>query len=200
MAMRRRCFVGWLPAAVLTFVTLGPPDGLRLSADQGAERQFLQSVESYMALRRQLEHQLPPIALSADVDAIQRASDARFAAMRRARAAARPGDIFNAGVAEVYRVRIRHGFTVRGDDASELIEEMNEGGERWRSAVVNGRFSWKTAAATPPHVLAVLPDLPPELQYRFVGPDLVLVDLDASFIVDVLSDVLDLPPQRGHAQ
>ena len=153
-----------------------------------------------MALRRQLEHQLPPFALSADVDAIHRASDARFAAMRRARAAARPGDIFNAGVSELYRVRIRHGFTVRGDDASELIEEMNEGGERWRPAVVNGRFSWKTAAATPAHVLAVLPVLPPELQYRFVGPDLVLVDLDGSFIVDVLPDVLDLPPHRGDAQ
>ncbi len=198
--MRRRCFGGWLPAAVLTIVTLGPPGGVRLSAEPNAERQFLQSVESYMALRRQLEHQLPPFALSADVDAIHRASDARFAAMRRARAAARPGDIFNAGVSELYRVRIRHGFTVRGDDASELIEEMNEGGERWRPAVVNGRFSWKTAAATPAHVLAVLPVLPPELQYRFVGPDLVLVDLDASFIVDVLPDVLDLPPHRGDAQ
>jgi hypothetical protein len=198
--MRRRCFGGWLPAAVLTIVTLGPPGGVRLSAEQGAEQQFLQSVESYMALRRQLEHQLPPIALSADVDAIHRASDAWFAALRRARAAARPGDIFNAGVAELYRVRIRHGFTVRGDDASELIEEMNEGGERWRPAVVNGRFSWKTAAAMPSHVIAVLPGLPPELQYRFVGPDLVLVDLDASFIVDILPDVLDLPPHRGDPQ
>jgi hypothetical protein len=198
--MRQRCFGGWLPAAVLSIVTLGSPEGFRLSAEQGAERQFLQSVESYMALRRQLEHQLPPIALSADVDAIHRASDARFAAMQRARAAARRGDIFNAGVTELYRVRIRHGFAARGHAASELLDEMNEGGERWRRAVVNGRFSWKTAAATPPHVIAVLPGLPPELQYRFVGPDLVLVDLDAGFIVDVLPDVLDLPPHRGAAQ
>jgi hypothetical protein len=198
--MRQRHVMGWFPAAVLTIVTLGPPNGLRLGAEQDAEGQFLQSVESYMALRRQLEHQLPPNAVSPDVDAIKSASHARFAAMRRARADARPGDIFNAGVAELYRVRIRHGFTVRGEGASSaLIKQMNEGGKRVRPAVVNGRFSWKTAAATPPHVLAVLPDLPPELQYRFVGSDLVLVDLDASFIVDVLPDVLDLPPHRGNA-
>ena len=198
--MTRRCLVGFLPAAVIMIVAVGPPAPLRLSAEPNAERQFLQSVESYMALRRRLEHQWPPIAVSADVDAIHRAFDARFAAMRRARADARPGDIFNARVADLYRVRIRHGFSVRSHDASELIEEMNEGGKRWRPAVVNGRFSWKTAAATPAHVLAVLPDLPPELQYRFVGPDLVLVDLDLGLIVDVLPDVLDLPPHRGDAQ
>jgi hypothetical protein len=198
--MTRRCLVGLLPAAVITFVALGLPVPLRLHAEPDPERQFLQSVESYMALRRQLANAWPPVAVSGDIDAIHRASHARFAAMRRARAAARPGDLFNDRVAELYRVRIRQGFSVRGHDASELIQEMNEGGKRWRPAVVNARFSWKTAAATPPHVLAVLPDLPPELQYRFVGPDLVLVDLDLGFIVDVLPDVLDLPPHRGGAQ
>jgi hypothetical protein len=198
--MTRRCLVGLLPAAVITIVALGPPVPLRLSAEPDPERQFLQSVDSYMALRRQLAHAWPPVAISADVDAIHRASHARFAAMRRARASARPGDIFNDRVADLYRVRIRHGFSVRGHDVSELIQEMNEGGKHWRPASVNGRFSWKTAAATPPHVLAVLPDLPPELQYRFVGPDLVLLDLDLGFIVDVLPDVLDPPPLRGDAQ
>ena len=71
---------------------------------------------------------------------------------------------------------------------------MNEDGERCRPAVVNGRFSWRTAAATPPYVLAVLPTLPGELQYRFVGPDLVLVDIAANFIIDVLPDALDVAP------
>jgi hypothetical protein len=198
--MTPRCLVGLLPAAVITFVALGPPVPLQLNAEPNAERQFLQAVESYMVLRRQLAHQWPPVATSGDVDAIRRASDAQFASMRSARADARPGDLFNPRVADLYRVRIRHGFAVRGHDAAELIEEMNEGGKRWRPAVVNGRFSWKTAAATPSHVLAVLPDLPPELQYRFVGPDLVLVDLDLGFIVDVLPDVLDLSPHRGDAQ
>jgi len=36
----------------------------------------------------------------------------------------------------------------------------------------------------------VLPALPPELQYRMVGRDLVLVDVHASLIVDILPQAL----------
>ena len=56
--------------------------------------------------------------------------------------------------------------------------------------LVNGAFSWRTAVPTPPCVLAVLPPLPDELQYRFVGRDLVLVDIEANLIVDVLPEAI----------
>ena len=39
-------------------------------------------------------------------------------------------------------------------------------------------------------MFTVLPVLPDELQYRFVERDLVLVDIDADLVVDVLSDAL----------
>lgn len=197
--MTRRWSVGLLPAAVITIVTLGPPGPLRLSAEPDPERQFLRSVESYVTLRQQVERRFPPVEVSVDVDTVQRATDARLAAIRHARSGAQTGDIFNARVTELFRARIRQSFAIRAHDVSELIDEMNEGGSRWLPAVVNGRFSWKTAVATPPHVIAVLPDLPPDLQYRFVGPDLVLVDIRASIIVDILPRALDLPPPRiGH--
>jgi hypothetical protein len=44
----------------------------------------------------------------------------------------------------------------------------------------------------PAAVIAALPELPPELQYRFVGADLVLVDIGAGLVVDVLRGAL--PP------
>ena len=135
--------------------------------------------------------------MTVDGQEIQRAVETRAAAIRRTRARARVGDIFNAGVTELFRVRIREAFAVRGHDAVELIDEMNEDGARWKPAVVNGRFSWRTAVATPPYVLAVLPTLPGELQYRFVGPDLVLVDIVANFIIDVLPGALDVEPSNG---
>jgi hypothetical protein len=37
-----------------------------------------------------------------------------------------------------------------------------------------------------PAVLQALPPLPPELQYRMVGCDLVLIDVHADLIVDIL--------------
>jgi hypothetical protein len=41
-----------------------------------------------------------------------------------------------------------------------------------------------------PAMLRRLPELPPELEYRFVGRDLVLVDILTSVVVDVLRDAV----------
>jgi hypothetical protein len=36
-------------------------------------------------------------------------------------------------------------------------------------------------------VLAILPRLPPELEYRFIGSTLILLDVDAYIIVDYIT-------------
>ena len=41
-----------------------------------------------------------------------------------------------------------------------------------------------------PAMLRRLPELPPELEYRFVGRDLVLVDILGNVVVDVLRDAV----------
>jgi hypothetical protein len=41
-------------------------------------------------------------------------------------------------------------------------------------------------AAMPPSMLAALPVLPEELEYRIVGTDLVLRDIDAALILDFI--------------
>ena len=38
-----------------------------------------------------------------------------------------------------------------------------------------------------------LPDLPAELEYRFVGRNLVLLDAEATLVVDVLREALPAP-------
>jgi hypothetical protein len=180
-------------------LTLGPISvgAGQIGVGQESERRFLHSVEAYITLCRQLERQLPPLEVTGDPRRIHIAAEARAAAIRRARARARIGDIFNPGVTELFRERIREGFAARANAAAELLDEMNEDGEGWQPAVVNGPFSWRTAVATPPYVLAALPDLPGELQYRFVGPDLVLVDIVANSIIDVLPEALEVAPHNG---
>jgi hypothetical protein len=42
----------------------------------------------------------------------------------------------------------------------------------------------------PPDILAALPQLPEELEYRFVGDRLILLDTKAHVIVDYVDDVL----------
>jgi hypothetical protein len=160
--------------------------------DDDAVKQFLQSVDEYMTLRRHLELRLPPLEVSDDAQRIDGAVEARADEIRRVRAGARTGDIFNGGAGDVFRSRIEQAIATSPCNVAALSRETHEHGERWRRAVVNDRFIWRTAAPTPPCVLAVLPALPRELQYRFVGPDLVLVDIDVRLILDVLANVLDL--------
>ena len=45
-------------------------------------------------------------------------------------------------------------------------------------------------ATMPPSLLAVLPPLPRELEYRIVGRYLVLRDVDASLVLDYIADAV----------
>jgi hypothetical protein len=109
------------------------------------------------------------LTAGAHAGSIQQAVEARAAAIRRARADARAGDIFTADVRVAFFSRILRANELCGDLAPDVPGEADEGGEGWEPPVVNGRFSWGTATLTSPCVLAALPELPQELQYRFLG-------------------------------
>ena len=55
---------------------------------------------------------------------------------------------------------------------------------------MNDAFPWGMSRILPTCIEDALPVLPVELQYRIVGADLVLVDLHANLIVDILRDAL----------
>jgi hypothetical protein len=45
----------------------------------------------------------------------------------------------------------------------------------------------------PPTILLYVPRLPRELEYRIVNTDLIILDVEADMIVDVLRDSITLP-------
>jgi len=153
-------------------------------------RAFEHAIDRYSTRRRTIDASVPAFALSADVERIRAATEARADALRRARAGAREGDVFSPAVGIALRRRIAGAIAAGGIDPKALLADMREEGEEWERPSVNGRFSWTTAAAMPPSIIAALPHLPESLQYRFVGVDLALVDVDARLIVDVLPDAL----------
>ena len=189
--MTRRTFIGVLSAMLAAPVVAHRQP---LSGDGGL-RAFEQSIDEYMNVRAAIERDLPRLEISGDASRIHAAVAARAEAIRRARAGARQGALFNAGVAVVFRARIQQIFAGRPDAVADLLDEMQEDGEPWSRPVVNGPFSWRTAVGTPPSIVAALPPLPDDLQYRFVGADLVLVDVDANLVLDILPDAL--PLRRG---
>jgi hypothetical protein len=150
---------------------------------------FEQSVQDYVALQRRLSRLTPPLRVTADPLELLGAVNALGEAIRLERHTAQTGDIFTPAVANMFRRRIDHGLWDL--DVVELMTEMEEDTEPCAPrAVVNGRFPWGSGNAMWPSVLAALPELPEELEYRFVGADLVLIDVRANLVVDVLEGAL----------
>jgi hypothetical protein len=71
------------------------------------------------------------------------------------------------------------------------MREMEEDGEGDVPQLeVNAPFPWNSGNAMWPSMLVALPQLPEGLEYRFVGADLVLVDVRADLVVDILRGAL----------
>jgi hypothetical protein len=155
---------------------------------------FDQRIDRYVRLHRRLERDLPPEHLFGDFEDMPIAVDALHNAMVDARPNARAGTFFTPGVAELLTTRLARAMTASGLTPAEAMVAMNLGyRERIPEVQVNGRIPPGRHVRAWPALLAVLPALPEELEYRFIGRDLVLVDVHADLIVDILKDALPAP-------
>lgn len=160
----------------------------QMQPDTPAVRQFTEATRAYASLHRRAENNLPPLEVSSNPDTINRAVQQMAAAIRAERRDARQGDFFTDAVAVELRLRIAGAlaaddFTAADVRATEAAEGADPAMVR---LTVNGPFPWTHASAMFPCVLKALPELPPELQYRIVGSTLVLIDVHASLILDLL--------------
>ncbi len=155
--------------------------------DDEAVQQFQQAADEYVLMHRYLERQLPPLTVT-DAATLRQAIAAMAAAIRTARPDAHQGDLFSPAVADVLRYRIARNLHRQGLTPFDVLaDQLAETGPVGMPVLtVNGSFPWKLTAGMHPAVLQALPPLPPELQYRMVGGDLVLIDLHADLIVDIL--------------
>ena len=153
---------------------------------------FVAATRDYAAMHRRLERQLPPIEISSSPDAIRRAVEDMATAVRVARADARQGDFFTPELAPLLRNRINEGLRAHGFSADDVLtaERRDAIDPSTVRLSVNGTFPWVAGSAMFPCVINALPPLPPELQYRIVGSTLVLIDVHASLIVDLLPNAL----------
>lgn len=164
-----------------------------VTADEtAAMAQFDAAVSSYMALRQKLRDEISgPIPGSTALQ-LNRASDALAAAIQRARSDARVGSIFVDPAAVVVKrrvsdlVRVDHGAVLDGIDDPPVTV---------KAPAIHLRFPAASQLATmPPSLLAVLPQLPKELEYRIIGDYLVLRDVDAGLILDYIPAAVPRKP------
>jgi hypothetical protein len=162
--------------------------------DAAALQQWTLNLEDYSVLREQAARVAPPPRLPASATELLRAEATFAAEIRARRPAAQVGDLFTFDVRRTFRKLIARAITehqiVLADLLADLVSDIVASSE---GPVVNQRLPWQLGAAIPPCLLAALPPLPKELQYRLVGRDLVLIDLDANLVIDILPEALPRP-------
>ena len=147
---------------------------------------FRMRVGDYVALQKALSEKVGPLDESKTPVEIATRERALGEAIRAARAGAKPGDIFTPAIAERFRVVIREEFAHRSrlalEDRDEAQDELPD-----FTPTVNQIYPTTYPLATfPPGVLGHLPPLSAPLEYRFVQRNLILRDIEANLIVDVL--------------
>lgn len=185
----------WVALAVLLGATGAAAQPLMMS---DAERQFVAATRDYASMHRRIENIVGPAEINADMARIDRAVRVLAAAIRVERPHAAVGDLFTPALAFELRARIFGALAALELTADDIREAEVAGGVDPHGVMlqINGAFPWALGTAMFPCVIAALPPLPAELQYRIVGDTLVLIDVHASLIVDLLPAVLSPSTER----
>jgi hypothetical protein len=159
-----------------------------------ALQQFNQQVAAYMALRDDVAQNVRPPTISGNASDIFAVQAIWADAIRKARPRAKAGDIFSAAAGVEFRRRIDSVLTQHSVGTAGLASDLQrEFPNTPPLLTVNATFDWRFGAMMPAAIIQALPEVPWPLQYRFVYHDLVLLDVDAGLVVDILPDALGAP-------
>jgi hypothetical protein len=160
---------------------------------EDARREFQSLIQRYMAVRQQATKSVPPLPSQVKDPAIIVQHEQDLArAVRTLRPDAQRGDIFtrkvrtlianiiNSKTQEDARVTVLGAGNPRSDLSPAAI-----------SLAVNATYPSSAPLSTMPHSLLVeLPKVPMELEFRFVGHTLILLDREANLILDIMTDAI----------
>ena len=159
------------------------------SSEAAAYSEFRKRVDAYLEVHRRAQKKAPRRSTEATPEAIDKHQRALAAAIQQERAAAKRGDIITPESEKAMKAVLLRVFG--GPDGRQLKASIMDENPGPVKISVNGRYPDEVPLSTvPPQVLASLPKLPKELEYRFVGDDLILLDVQAHIVVDFIADAL----------
>ena len=144
-----------------------------------AEADFGARVRDYAGLRSKLEAGLPILALAADPPEIIGSQLALARRLRQARPGVARGNIFSPAITTAFRRALRPRLS-----AETLIRILDDNPGEFGHRVDGTYPKERTLSTVPANLLAVLPLLPEDIQYRFLGRHLILHDARANTIID----------------
>ena len=176
-------------SAVTAQTLVAPSDDLipvfRAEVWAGAVTDFTDRVNAYSDLRRRLESRLPAVTVTDDVSQIRRGRRALAGAIRVARSGAVQGALFTPATSAQFQLVLGNVMDAR---MWEAIMDENPGA--FGHDVDDSYPRGKTFSTMPGLLLAQLPGLPDDIQFRFVGRSLILYDVRANTIMDWMPNAI----------
>jgi hypothetical protein len=158
-------------------------------SDAATLRDFEARVRDYLTLHRKLEAQLPKLGGDATPEEIDEHERALGDLLRAARPDARRGELFTPEMQRWLARVLDRAF--RGTSGKNLLGTIMDENPGVADLAVNERYPDAVPLSTmPPEVLSLLPALEEDMEYRFVGRRLVLLDAHAHVIVDFTDELL----------
>ena len=160
---------------------------------QGAATlEFKKHIDAYLKIHNEAEAKVPNLKKTDDPKEIADREKALGETIMTLRAGAQPLEIFTAEYQPYFVKIVQDDFKTRSAaDRKAIVSEL----PAKMKVDINTVYPTTIPLATfPPALLLKLPDLPPELEYRIVGRSLILRDVKANLIVDILRDVVPTIP------
>jgi hypothetical protein len=148
---------------------------------------FSKRIDAYMKVRDEATQGLPDVKETGDPAKISGREKALGQAIAKARATAKPGDVFGEEMSAHLKKVLADDWKSRSPaDRKALFEELPKG---VKLAINQSYPTTLPLVSVPAKLLARLPVLPEALEYRLIDRYFLLRDRDANLIVDVLSGV-----------
>lgn len=180
-----------LSVAAETQKAPAPPAAPPVNPTGAANKAFLDRLNEYVKFHNNVEKMVPPLNETSDPAKISAREKALGEALIKSRPDAKPGDFLIKEIQPIIAKIIKDDFAKRSlADRKALVQELPKG----LKVDVNQIYPTALPLATfPGNLLKALPELPPELEYRTVGRDLILRDIKGNVIVDIMRDVVPIP-------
>jgi hypothetical protein len=155
---------------------------------------FSARIEDYLRLRDGAVAAVGRIQVTAKPGELRKDVIELTKQLQTRRRSAREGDILGGAVAVAIRTSLWHRLS-REDGATIIAAIRDVQPDRFAPEVNTPYRDTEPRSTVPAQILRVLPRLPEELSYRFVGRDLLLLDKPTGLVLDVLRGAL---PSSAH--
>ena len=164
----------------------------KVNPQGSAALEFHKRIEAYVKIHHDADGKVPSLKTTDDPQKVTDREVALGKMIVSLRPNAKAGDIFAKEYQPYFIKIVTDDFKLRSAaDRKAIIVELPKN----LKVDINQPYPTTLPLETfPPRLLKKLPDLPPELEYRLVGHDLILRDVKGNIVVDVLRNVVATIP------